>query len=221
MSMQNEKQVIYENLAQIAQSIGHASRLELLEYIAQGAKAVEDLVALCGLSFANTSRHLQILRRARIIDANRLGKRIFYSLNNDDRIVNLLSALSQVGEHNNAEISNILNSFYQNRETMQAISRDELNDRLKDHLVTIIDVRPPQEFAAGHISGAINIPLNELEAQIQNLKSDKEIIAYCRGPYCVLALDAVRLLKEHGLLAMRLSGGFPEWKAEGRAIEKV
>lgn len=171
------------------------------------------------MSFANTSRHLQILRRARLVDTERRGKHIVYRLAGDNEIVGLMKSLGRIGERNLAEVNQTLNDYFHSRDSMEAVSREELARRLADGLVTVLDVRPQDEFAEGHLPGACNIPLAELERRLGELPTDTEIVAYCRGPYCVLAFEAVAALRAKGFKAMRLEDGFPEWKAAGLAVE--
>lgn len=219
MSSPRPKQVIFESLAEIAQALGHPHRLELLELLAQGHRSVEELAAQSGMSFANTSRHLQILRRARLVETERRGKHVFYSLAGDAEVVTLLSALGRVGERNIAEVNRVLDDYFHSRDTMEAISRDALAERLSEGLVTVLDVRSEDEFVQGHLPGARNIPFAELDKRLSELPRDVEIVAYCRGPYCVYAFEAVAALRAKGFSASRLEDGFPEWKAAGLVIE--
>jgi rhodanese-related sulfurtransferase len=213
------KQAIFDRLAEIAQAFGHPGRLELLEYLAQRERSVEDLAALSRMSYANTSRHLQVLRRARLVDTDRRGKNIVYRLAANDDIVSLMRSLGRIGEQNDAEVKQTLNDYFHSRDSLEAVSREELARRLADGLVTVLDVRPQEEFAQGHLPGARNIPLAELEQRLSELLIDTEIVAYCRGPYCVLAFEAVAALRAKGFNAMRLEDGFPEWKAAGLVVE--
>lgn len=215
------KQVIFEHLAEIAQALGHANRLELLEALAQGQHAVEALAGQTGLSFANTSRHLQILRRARLVETERRGKQVLYRLAGDAAVVGLLSALGRVGERNVAEVNRVLDDYFHCRDTLEAVSRAALVERLEAGLVTVLDVRSADEFRQGHLPGARNIPFAELEQRLRELPRDAEIVAYCRGPYCVYAFEAVAALRARGFRALRLEDGFPEWKAAGLAVEAV
>ncbi|HMM76345.1 MAG TPA: metalloregulator ArsR/SmtB family transcription factor [Gammaproteobacteria bacterium] len=219
MEQRGPKQAIYASLAEIAQSIGHPHRLELLEYLAQGHRSVEELAVLSKLSFANTSRHLQILRRVRLVDTARRGKHVLYRIANQDEVVGLLSALGCVGERNRAEIRQIMSDYFSARDELAPVTREELVSRLGDGTVTLLDVRPAQEFALGHLPGALNIPVNELQAQLSKLPKKHEIVAYCRGPYCVLSFEAVAWLRARGYRVRRLVDGFPEWKAAGLEIE--
>ncbi|WP_321574410.1 metalloregulator ArsR/SmtB family transcription factor [Burkholderia sp. BE17] len=219
MSSVGPKQAIFERLAEIAQAFGHPYRLELLEHLAQRERSVEDLTALSGMSFANTSRHLQILRRVRLVDTERRGKNIVYRLAGDREVVGLMKYLGLIAERNDAEVNQTLNSYFYSRDSLDAVSREELARRLADDLVTVLDVRPQDEFVEGHLPGACNIPLAELERRLSELPIDTEIVAYCRGPYCVLAFEAVATLRAKGFHAVRLEDGFPEWKAAGLAVE--
>ncbi|RWP48520.1 metalloregulator ArsR/SmtB family transcription factor [Mesorhizobium sp.] len=219
MSSTGPKQAIYASLAEVAQALGHPHRLELLEHLAQGVRSVEDLSARAHLSFANTSRHLQILRRARLVETERRGKNVLYSLAGDAEVVALIKALGRVGERNIAEIGRVMADYFRARDALEPVSRDELVSRLHDGMVTVLDVRPEDEFAAGHLPGALNIPLAELERRLGELEADREVIAYCRGPYCVLSFEAVAALREQGYLARRLEDGYPEWKTAGLPVE--
>lgn len=221
MSTPGPKQVIYANLAEIAQALGHAHRLELLEHLAQGARTVEGLSARAHLSFANTSRHLQILRRARLVDAERRGKHVLYRLAGDTEVVGMIKALGRVGERNMAEVVRIVTDYFQARDALEPVSRDDLVERLREDLVTVLDVRPEDEFALGHLPGALNIPFAELEQHLSKLPKNREVIAYCRGPYCVLSFEAVAILRGRGYRIRRLEDGYPEWKAAGLPVEVV
>jgi rhodanese-related sulfurtransferase len=221
MSSVGPKHAIYQGLAEVAQALGHAHRLELLEHLAQGERSVEELAARAQLSFANTSRHLQILRRARLVDTERRGKHVLYRLAGDAEVVALVRALGRVGERNMAEIARVMTDYFGARDVMEPVSRKDLVSRLEDGLVTVLDVRPEDEFAAGHLPGALNIPIAELERRLVELPADREVIAYCRGPYCVLSFEAVSALRARGYLARRLEDGFPEWKAASLPVERI
>jgi rhodanese-related sulfurtransferase len=219
MSTTGPKQAIYGSLAEVAQALGHAHRLELLEHLAQGGRSVEELSARASLTFANTSRHLQILRRARLVETERRGKYVLYRLAGDAEVVALVQALGRVGERNVAEVSRVMTDYFRARDALEAVSRDDLLARLQDGMVTVLDVRPEDEFAVGHLPGALNIPLAELERRLGELPADREVIAYCRGPYCVLSFEAVAALRERGYRVHRLEDGYPEWKAAGLPVE--
>lgn len=219
MSSNGPKQKIFASLAGVAQALGHAHRLELLEHLAQGQRSVEALSARADLSFANTSRHLQILRRARLVETERRGKHVFYSLNGDAAVVELMLALGRLGERNVAEIDRVMIDYFRDGDALEPVSREDLVSRLRDGLVMVLDVRPEDEFALAHLPGALNIPLGELESRLSELPTDREIVAYCRGPYCILSFEAVAALRARGFKARRLEDGLPEWKASGLPLE--
>lgn len=212
------KQRVFASLAQIAQALGHVHRLELLEHLGQGERSVEDLATRANLTLANTSRHLQLLRRAALVEGRRDGKRVYYRLAGDGVVVGLLGALSRVGERNSAEIARVMATYFRARDEFEPVSRDELLDRLRSGTATVLDVRPEDEFASGHLPNALNIPLSQLEQRLAELPAHQEIVAYCRGPWCVLSFEAVALLRERGYRARRLEDGFPEWKTAGLPI---
>ena len=215
MSRVGPKQQVFEGLAQIAHALAHAHRLELLEHLAQGERSVEDLATRASLTLANASRHLQLLRRAALVEGRHNGKRVYYRLAGDDAVIGLLSALSRVGERNSAEIARVMASYFRARDEFEPVSRDELLDRLRCGVATVLDVRPEDEFANGHLPKALNIPLSQLVRRLAELPPEREIVAYCRGPWCVLSFEAVALLRQRGHRARRLEDGFPEWKVAG------
>ncbi|WP_202292829.1 ArsR/SmtB family transcription factor [Mesorhizobium sp. 131-2-1] len=219
MSSVGPKQAIFASLAEVAQALGHAHRLELLEHLAQGERSVEGLAARAGLNFANASRHLQILRRARLVEARRRGKHVLYRLAGDAQVVELMKALGRVGERNVAEVNRVMADYFHARDALEAVTREDLVSRLHDGLVTVLDVRSEEEFVLGHLPGALNIPLAELERRLAELPANREVIAYCRGPYCVLSFEAVASLRARGYVVHRLEDGYPEWKAAGLPIE--
>ena len=212
------KQNVFASLAEIAQALGHAHRLELLEHLGQGERSVEELATRANLTLANTSRHLQLLRRAALVEGRRDGKRVYYRLTGEEAVVGLLLALSRVGERNSAEIVRIMASYFRARDEFEPVSRDELLGRLRDGTATVLDVRPEDEFAHGHVPEALNIPLAQLERRLAELPADQEIVAYCRGPWCVLSFEAVALLRQRGYRVRRLEDGFPEWKMAGLPV---
>ncbi|MFM9845815.1 MAG: ArsR/SmtB family transcription factor [Hyphomicrobiaceae bacterium] len=217
-SMENPKRALYAQFAAVAKAVGHEHRLELLELVAQGERSVDALAERSGLSIANVSQHLQHLRRAGLVIARRQAKFVLYRLA-DEAVLSLLAALHEVAERNNAEVGRILQSYFQERDALEPVSRAELAQRMKKGLVTLIDVRPEDEFALGHIPGARNIKLSELKRHLSKLDRKTEIIAYCRGPYCVLSFEAVSQLRKSGFKARRLEDGLPEWKAAGLPVE--
>jgi rhodanese-related sulfurtransferase len=218
MSSLGPKQRVFVSLAEIAQALGHAHRLELLEHLGQGERSVEDLAARAGLTVANTSRHLQLLRRAALVEGRREGKRVFYRLSNEDAVVALLQALSRVGERNSAEIARVMATYFRSRDEFEPVSRKELLERLRCGTATVLDVRPEDEFRQGHVPGALNIPLSQLERRLAELQADREVVAYCRGPWCVLSFEAVAVLRQRGYQVRRLEDGFPEWKVAGLPV---
>jgi rhodanese-related sulfurtransferase/DNA-binding transcriptional ArsR family regulator len=218
MSSQGPKQQLLEQFALIAKTLGHAHRLALVEHLAQGPQSVEVLAHKAGLSVANTSQHLQQLRRAGLANAQRDGKFIYYRLA-DPAVLDLLAALHLIGERNLSEVQVVLNGYFHDRDAMEAISRQELLKRSRAGMVTILDVRPHDEFALAHVTGAINIPIHDLEKRIAELNPSVEIVAYCRGPYCVFSYEAVRLLRTRGFFIRRLEDGLPEWQAAGLPVE--
>ncbi len=221
MSSTGPKQAIYNCLAEVAQALGHAHRLELLELIAQGARSVEELSARAQLSFANTSRHLQLLRRARLVETERRGKHVFYRLAGDAEVIALMQTLGRVGERNLAEINRVMTDYFHARDALEPVSRKDLVLRLEAGMVTVLDLRPEDEFAVGHLPNAVNIPLGELERRLGELPADREVVAYCRGPYCVLSFEAVAALRARGYRVRRLEDGYPEWKVAGLPVEAV
>ena len=220
MSSQGPKQRLYAQFADVAKALGHAHRLEILELLAQGERSVEALADRAGLAVANASQHLRLMRGAGLLASRRHGKHIFYRLS-DPAVLALVSALHRVGERTLAEVREVVDGYFQARDAMEPVSRKELAQRLKDGLVTVLDVRPADEFAAGHLPNAISIPLRELRRRLRELPRGRDIVAYCRGPYCVFAVEAVALLRRHGFAARRLEDGFPEWKAVGMPVEQL
>src|SRR5215469_11743826 len=214
MSSQNPKRAMFEHLAAVARSLGSAHRLEILELLAQTERSVEELAGLTGLTIANASQHLQQLRRFGLVEARRDGKYVIHKLA-DQEVVALLGALTRVTQRNVGAVEKVLKSYFRERDNLEPVSRKELLRRMRDGLVTLIDTRPAEEFSAGHLPGAINLPLSELERRLRELPRDQEIVAYCRGPYCVLSYEAVAELRQRGFKAFRLEDGYPEWKAAG------
>lgn len=212
------KQALFAVFASVARALGHPHRLELLEHLAQGERSVETLAGGTDLSVANASQHLQQLKRGGLVTTRRDGKFVLYRLV-DESVLTLLASLRRVAEHNLAEVDRIVRSYFNNRDDMEPVSREELLKRSRDGLVTVLDVRPADEFALGHVLGAVNIPLQELEARLTELDPAQEVVAYCRGAYCMLSFEAVAALRARGFNVRRLEDGFPEWKAAGLSIE--
>jgi rhodanese-related sulfurtransferase/DNA-binding transcriptional ArsR family regulator len=217
VSSQNPKQLLYVQFAEVAKALGHSHRLEILELLAQGERSVEALAERAGLSIANASQHLRLMRRTGLLISRRNGKQILYRLS-DPAVLDLLAALHRVAERNLAEVRDVVAGYFRQRDALEPVSRKELARRIKDGQVTVLDVRPEDEFAAGHLPRAINIPLRELPRRLRDLPKNREVVAYCRGPYCVLAFEAAALLRKHGFDVRRLQGGYPEWEAAGLPV---
>jgi rhodanese-related sulfurtransferase/DNA-binding transcriptional ArsR family regulator len=220
MSSPTPKQVLFAHFAAVAKTIGNAHRIELLQQLAQGEQSVETLARKSGLTVANTSQHLQHLRRTGLVAARRDGTFIYYRLA-DDAVLDVLAALRHVAERNLAEVEQVVRGYFNNRDSMEPVTRKELARRLKSGDVTVLDVRPEDEFALAHVPGAINVPLKELEARTAEIDPAKDIIAYCRGAYCVYSYEAVAKLRAKGFRIRRLEDGLPEWKAAGLPIESA
>jgi rhodanese-related sulfurtransferase/DNA-binding transcriptional ArsR family regulator len=218
MSSRNPKRDLYAQFAAVAKAIANEHRLELLELVAQGERSVEVLAERSGLSVANASQHLQHLRRAGLVTARRQAKFVLYRLA-DYAVLAMLAGVHKVAERNVGEVERILRSYFHDRDGLEPISRAELARRMKQGLVTVLDVRPEDEFALGHLPGARNVPLGQLKRQLAKVDRSVEIVAYCRGPYCVLSFEAVAQLRRLGFKARRLQDGLPEWKAAGLPVE--
>lgn len=214
----NPKQALYAEFASVARALGNPHRLELLEQLAQGERSVEMLAKRTSLSVANASQHLQQLRRAGLVASRRDGKFVLYRLA-DENVLALMNSVQRVAEQNLAEVARIVGGYFNDRDAMEPVSREELLQRSRDGVVTVLDVRPADEFAMGHLPGAVNIPLGELETRLAELDPGHEIVAYCRGAYCVLSFEAVAALRARGFNVRRLEEGFPEWKAAGLNVE--
>jgi len=218
MSTGNFKQDVFAQLARVGKALSNGNRLELLELVAQGPRSVEELATVTRLSVANASKHLQELRHAGLVRARKKGLRVFYEVAGPD-VVGLIAALGHVAETRLAEVEQLVRTYITARDDLEPIPAAELLRRVKLGLVTVLDVRPAEEYAAGHLPGAINVPVDDLARHLRKLPRAREIIAYCRGPYCLLSVDAVALLRRKGLKARRLENGFPEWKAAGLPVE--
>ena len=209
---------MFEQFARVAKALSHTHKLELLELLAQGERNVEALAKVAGLTVANTSRHLQQLRRAGVITSRKEGLYVFYRVAGDD-VIDLLRGLRRTAQRHISEVNDVIVGFFNDRDSLEAVSRRELLQRSKDGLVTVLDVRPTEEYENGHIPGALNVPLDEIEQHLANLPKEQDVIAYCRGEYCVLAFEAVAALRKKGFSARRLEEGYPEWKAAGLPVE--
>jgi ArsR family transcriptional regulator len=216
---QPDKQcAVYQSLASVAQALASPNRLQLLEHLAQGERSVEPLAAITGLRLANASQHLQTLRKAGLVVARKEGPRVIYSIVGPE-VVQLCTALQRAAETQVAEMERVVRDFLGDRYNLEPISAENLLERIKNGLVTVLDVRPAGEFQAGHLPGAINIPYEQLERELAKLPKRREVVAYCRGPYCAMSFDAVQKLRQGGWKAQRLERGFPEWKANGLPVE--
>lgn len=202
----------------MARALGNAHRLDIIEHLGQGERGVDALSSKVGLSTANTSQHLQQLKRAGLVESRRDGKYILYRVS-DNSVLTLMRALFDVGERNVAEVDKVLRGYFHERDNMEPVSHKDLLDRTRDGLVTVLDVRPKDEFQLGHLPGAVNIPLDELESRLSEIDYTQEVIAYCRGPYCVMSFEAVSALREKGFSARRMVDGIPEWRAAGLPLE--
>ena len=218
LSSGNTKKALFAQFARVAKALGHGHRLELLELLAQGERSVEVLARLTALSVANASQHLQQLRRAALVTSRKSGHFAFYRLA-DTGVVALVASLRRVAEHNLAEVERLVSCYLHSMDSFEPVSARELLQRARQGVVTVLDVRPPEEFAAGHLPNAVNIPLKELTRRLGELPRNQEVVAYCRGPYCVLAYEAVAELRRHGFTAWRLEDGLPEWRLAGLPVE--
>lgn len=221
MSSRTAAGTVRAALAEVAKAVGHEHRVELIEQLAQGPRSVEALADRVGLSLANASQHLQQLRRAGLVSTQRDGKRVIYRLADEAEpdIVALLGSLRHVAERAVASMERIVSAYFRARDELEPVAAKELLARLREGDVVILDVRPEDEFDLGHLPGALNIPLRDLEQRLSGLPRKQEIVAYCRGPYCVLSFEAVAELRARGFNVRRLEEGFPEWKAAGLPIE--
>jgi ArsR family transcriptional regulator len=217
MSRQSPKTVLFAQFAAVAKSLGHPHRLELLEQLAQGERRVELLAERTGLSVANASQHLQQMRRGGVVTSRREGKFVYYRVS-DEAVLGLVAALRRIAERNLAEVDKIVRSYFHDRDSLEPVSRDQLLELSRVEAVTVLDVRPEDEFAMGHLAGAVNIPLRELPARLAELDPSQEVVAYCRSHYCVLSYEAVATLRRQGFKARRLEEGFPEWRTAGLPV---
>lgn len=208
------KNAIYEQFARLGKAISAPRRLELLDLLCQGPRTVEALAEQATISVANASQHLQVLRAARLVDASKKGLYVEYRLA-DDQVCRFLVALRGLAEARLAEVGQVTREYFEARGAMEAVEGDELLRRVKKGEVTVLDVRPSEEYRAGHIPGALSIPVGELKKRLKELPKDREIVAYCRGPYCVMAAEAVELLRKKGFSAHRMEQGVVDWRARG------
>jgi rhodanese-related sulfurtransferase len=213
------KDQLYDQFARVGKAVANPHRLELLDLLAQGERRVEDLAREAALPIAHASQHLQALRRAHLVEVRRVGTSIYYRLA-DDRVFRLWQVIRELGEARLSEIDRLTQTYLADRTTLEAIDAATLLERLRTDDVIVLDVRPDAEFRAGHLPGARSIPVAELAERLHELSPDRQIVAYCRGPYCVFADEAVALLRARGYRAARLAEGLPDWRAAGLPVER-
>lgn len=219
-SIRDPKRTLYEQFAAVGKALGNPQRLELIEHLAQAPRSVDALATKLRTPIANVSQHLQAMRRAGLVAAERSGKFITYRLA-DDSVLAAFDAIRLVAERRSAEVERVARGWFDHLDPMEAISRQELSRRMRDGLVTVIDVRPADEYALGHLPGAINVPLAELHGRLPDLRPGREVVAYCRGPWCVMSFEAVAELRKQGFAARRLEDGLPQWRAAGLKVERA
>lgn len=213
------KGALYEQLARIGRAVANPHRLALIELLAQGERRVDSLARETGLSVANASQHLQALRRARLVEGRRQGTEVHYRLA-DPGVLRLWQAIRALGEARLAEVDEIRRAFLADRERWEAIDAETLAQRMAEDAVLVIDVRPDEEYRSGHLPGARSVPVAEIRARLHELPADRPVVAYCRGPYCVMADEALALLAARGYRAIQYPGGFPDWQAAGRPVAR-
>ena len=209
---------IYEQFARVGRAVASPKRIELLDHLCQGPRSVEALAALTGLSEANASQHLKVLRGARLVEAEKSGVRVIYRLIGQE-VVDFIRSLRTVAETQLAEVEQAVRGLLKGSQGSERVDREELLRRIRDGEATVLDVRPVEEFCAGHLPRAVSMPLDELLSRLDELPRDREIVAYCRGPYCMLAIEAVESLRKAGFCAVRLEMSVWDWKARGFPVE--
>lgn len=212
------KDQLFEQFARVGRALANPHRLEIIDLLAQGERSVEDLAREAAMSVANTSRHLQELKAARLVEVRREGHYGYYRLA-DEGVYGVWRAMRELGEARLAEIDRLVGTYLTDRESLEAVCVKELLRRTREGNVVVLDVRPEEEYRAGHIPGARSVPMERLEAYLEEIPKDREVVAYCRGPYCVFSDEAVKLLEARGYRASRLTEGFPEWRAAGLPVE--
>ncbi|MBT5232100.1 MAG: metalloregulator ArsR/SmtB family transcription factor [Methylococcales bacterium] len=220
MSSFSIKRSLFTQLARIGKAISQPNRLELLDYLAQSPYNVETLSKLSGLSIANTSQHLKQLKLAGLIESDKQGQHVFYQISGND-VVQMMELVRHVAENHLAEINHLMQQHLDPLDSTEAISANDLEQRIATGEVKVIDVRPIAEYESGHITDSEHMPLDQLMNSINTLKSCTEIVAYCRGPYCVYSYEAIAILRREGINVRRYEAGFPEWKAQGRAVTEI
>jgi rhodanese-related sulfurtransferase len=214
------KDKVYSILANMIKAMANPHRLEIIDLLGQGEKSVEEIAVDTNMSIANTSQHLQVLKAANLVEIRRVGNFIHYRLSHEE-IYKSWQSLRELGLERKAEMDKLIKDFREQRNTLEAVKIDELLDRLKSKSIVLLDVRPSGEYKNGHIPDAINIPVEELSAKLKKLPKNKEYIAYCRGPFCVFADEAVSMLIKKGFKAKRLVEGFPDWKIKGLPVKVI
>ena len=219
MQTREMKDGVFGQFARIGKALSSAKRFELLELLCQGPRTVESLAQQAAVSVANASQHLQVLRRARLVDARKHGLYVEYRLA-DEQVLKFLHGVRQLAESRFAEIGEIMKAFLEKRDSLERIAGKELLRRLRNGEVTLLDVRPAEEYRAGHIPGARSVPVGELNKRLTELPKDRDLVAYCRGPQCVMAIEAVELLRKKGYRAHHMDEGVVDWRARGWRVEK-
>ena len=212
------REALYEQFARLGKAVASPRRIELLDLLCQGERTVEGLAKATRMGVTNTSAHLQVLRQARLVETRREGVRVFYRLA-DEEVCRFFFALRDLGRARLAEVEQVVRDYFDARDELEPVSRESLLHRMEHGEVAVLDVRPVEEYAAGHIPGSASVPLVELQHRLGELPRDVEIVAYCRGPYCVLAPEALTILRASGFRAQRLEDGFPEWRLAGLPVE--
>jgi rhodanese-related sulfurtransferase len=213
------KDAIYSQFARIGKAVASPKRLELLDLLFQGERTVEVLAREANLSVANTSQHLQVLRSAHLAEAEKRGLHVVYRVA-DPKVAGFFHALRSLAETQLAEVEQLTHRYFAGKKGLEAVDRETLLERVDTGMVTVLDVRPPEEYRAGHLPGALSIPLSELRRRLAELPRDREIVAYCRGPYCLLSVEAVEILQAEGFRAVRMEEGVQEWRQHGLSIER-
>jgi rhodanese-related sulfurtransferase/DNA-binding transcriptional ArsR family regulator len=217
MDGREAKDRLYEQFARTAKALASPKRIELLELLAQGERPVDALAAATGMGLANTSAHLQVLRQARLVETRKQATRVYYRLAGQE-VAGFVAALRDLARARLAEVDRVVQDYFAARDALEPVTRAELVERAASGAVVVLDVRPAEEFAAGHVPGAVSVPLDELEAAMSRLPRHAQVVAYCRGPYCVLAPQAVQRLRASGFDARRLEDGMPEWRLAGLPV---
>ncbi|KAA0233770.1 MAG: hypothetical protein JJLCMIEE_03627 [Acidimicrobiales bacterium] len=212
------KDEVYDQFARVGKALASPRRLELLDLLAQGPRSVEVLATHVDQPLANTSHHLRVLRAARLVDSEKVGTRVIYRVAGDD-VITLFQAVRGVAESRLAEVELVTRQFLEERQAMERIDAADLLERTRSGVVTVLDVRPREEYEGGHVPGAVSVPLDELKSRLSELPMDRAVVAYCRGPYCVLAVEAIEILRAGGFEAVRMEDGVAEWAAHGFDIE--